>query len=74
MHIKYLGMLLYLGSYLIIVNVGRGKKAYHVKHWFSLKSFDMVDILQNTGVDLVFLTGGGYLCGCLVVLKHNLST
>ena len=31
MHVKYLSMLLYLGSYLIVVKVGRGK-AYRVKH------------------------------------------
>ena len=74
-HVKYLGMLLYLGSYLIVVKVGRGK-AYRVKHWFSLKSFEieMVDTPQDTGVDLVFLARGGHLCGCLVMLnERNLS-
>ena len=59
-HVKYLGVLLYLSGYLIVVKVGRGK-AYHVKHWFSLKSFEMVDTPQDTGVDLVFLAGGGRL-------------
>ena len=73
MRIKHLGVLLYLGSYLIVVKVGRGK-AYRVKHWFSLKSFEMVDTPQDTGVDLVFLARGGCLCGCLVMLKRNLST
>ena len=53
-HIKYLGVLLYLSGYLIMVKVGRGK-AYHVKNWFSLKSFEMVDTPQDTGADLVFL-------------------
>ena len=72
MCIKYLGVLLYLGGYLIMVKVGRGK-AYHIKHWFSLKSFEMVDTLQDTGVDLVFLAGGGHLCGHLVTLEHDLS-
>ena len=54
MRVKYLGVFLYLGGYLIVVNVGRGK-AYHVKHWFSLKWFEVVDIPQDTGADLVFL-------------------
>ena len=69
-HINYHGVLLYLGSYLIMVKVGRGK-AYHVKHWFSLKSFEieMVDTPQDTGVDLVFLAS----CGCLVTLEGDLS-
>ena len=68
--IKYLGVLLYLGGYLIVVKVGRGK-AYHIKHWFSLKSFEMVDTPQDTGVDLVFLAGGGRLCGHIVALEHD---
>ena len=70
MHIKYLGMLLYLGSYLIVVKVGR-EKAYRIKHWFSFKLFEMVDTLQDTGVDLVFLARGGHLCGHLVTLECN---
>ena len=53
--IKYLGVLLYLGGYLIVVKVGRGK-AYCIKHWFSLKLFEMVDTPQDTGTDLVFLS------------------
>ena len=68
--VKYLGVLLYLGGYLIMVKVGRGK-AYRVKYWFSLKSFEMVDTPQDTGADLVFLARCGCLCGCLVVLKHD---
>ena len=68
MRVKYLGMLLYLSGYLIMAKVGRGK-AYHVKHWFSLKSFEMVDTLQDTGADLVFLARGGCLCGCQVALE-----
>ena len=36
MCVKYLGVLLYLGSCLVVVKVGRGK-AYGVKPWFSLK-------------------------------------
>ena len=57
MCVKYLSVLLYLSSYLIVVKVGRGK-AYCIKHWFSLKSFEMVDCLdtlQDTGTALVFL-------------------
>ena len=73
MCIKFFGMLLYLSGYLIMVKVGRGK-AYRIKHWFSLKLFEMVDTLQDTGVDLVFLAGGGRLCGCLVALERHLST
>ena len=68
--VKYLGALLYLGGYLIMVKVGRGK-AYRVKYWFSLKSFEMVDTPQDTGADLVFLARCGCLCGCLVMLKHD---
>ena len=68
--VKYLGMLLYLGGYLIVVKVGRGK-AYRVKHWFSLKSFEMVDTLQDTGAHLVFLARGGHLCGHLVMLERD---
>ena len=63
--VKYLSVLLYLSGYLIMVKVGRGK-AYHVKNWFSLKSFEMVDTLWDTGMDLVFLARGG----CLVVLPR----
>ena len=59
-HVKYLGVLLYLGGYLIVVKVGRGK-AYCVKNWFSLKLFEMVDMPQDTGADLVFLARGGHL-------------
>ena len=70
--IKYLGMLLYLGGYLIMVKVGR-EKAYHIKPWFSLKLFEMVDAPQDTGVDLVFLARGGRLCGHLVMLERDLS-
>ena len=70
--VKYLSMLLYLGGYLIMVKVGRGK-AYRIKNWFSLKLFEMVDTPQDTGTDLVFLAGGGHLCGRLVVLEHDLS-
>ena len=73
MHIKYLGVLLYLSSYFIVVKVGRGK-AYRVKHWFSLKLFEIVDTPQDTGADLVFLAGGGCLCGHLVALECDLST
>ena len=64
-HVNYLSVLLYLSSYLIVVKVGRGK-AYRVKHWFSLKSFEMVDTPQDTGADLVFLAS---LCGRLVTLE-----
>ena len=71
-HVNYLSVLLYLSSYLIVVKVGRGK-AYCIKQWFSLKSFEMVDMPQDTGVDLVSLAGGGRLCGCLVTLEHDLS-
>ena len=71
-HVKYLSMLLYLSSYLIVVKVGRGK-ANRIKHWFSLKSFEMVDTPQDTSVDLVFLAEGGRVCGCLVALECNLS-
>ena len=53
-----------------VVKVGRGK-AYRIKHWFSLKSFEMVDTPQDTGVDLVFLARGEHICGWLVALEHD---
>jgi hypothetical protein len=46
--VKYLGAFLYLGGYLILVKVGKGK-AYRVKHWFSLAQFEMVDIPPDIG-------------------------
>ena len=62
MRVKYLGMLLYLGSYLIVVKVGRGK-AYCVKHWFSLKSFEMVDTPPTLVWILCFLLEVGTYVG-----------
>ncbi|KAH0587753.1 hypothetical protein H2248_006511 [Termitomyces sp. 'cryptogamus'] len=41
--VKYLGAFLYLGGYLILVKVAKGK-IYEPKHWFSLADFDIVDV------------------------------
>ncbi|KAI5830560.1 hypothetical protein K523DRAFT_20646 [Schizophyllum commune Tattone D] len=40
---KYLGAFLYLGGYLILVKVCKGK-VYEPKHWFSLADFEIVDL------------------------------
>ncbi|KAF7355462.1 DH domain-containing protein [Mycena sanguinolenta] len=39
---KYLGAFLYLGGYLILVKVTKGK-VYEPRHWFPLADFDVVD-------------------------------
>ena len=46
--VRYLGAFLYLGGYLLLVKVDKGK-VYRIKHWFPLASFDLVDIPQDTG-------------------------
>ncbi|KAJ7178981.1 hypothetical protein C8R46DRAFT_1345431 [Mycena filopes] len=43
---KYLGAFLYLGGYLILVKVTKGK-VYEPKHWFSLAEFDVVDLEEE---------------------------
>ncbi|KAJ7044505.1 hypothetical protein C8F04DRAFT_1388874 [Mycena alexandri] len=43
---KYLGAFLYLGGYLILVKVSKGK-VYEPKHWFSLAEFDIVDLEEE---------------------------
>ncbi|KAG5648921.1 hypothetical protein DXG03_000270 [Asterophora parasitica] len=40
---KYLGAFLYLGGYLILAKVSKGK-VYEPKHWFSLADFDICDV------------------------------
>ncbi|KAJ7590870.1 hypothetical protein C8J56DRAFT_934097 [Mycena floridula] len=40
---KYLGAFLYLGGYLVLVKVGKGK-VYDPRHWFKLADFDVVDV------------------------------
>lgn len=40
---KYFGAFLYLGGYLILVKVCKGK-IYEPKHWFSLADFEVVDM------------------------------
>ncbi|KAF8076556.1 hypothetical protein FPV67DRAFT_1407681 [Lyophyllum atratum] len=40
---KYLGAFLYLGGYLILVKVSKGK-TYEPKYWFSLADFDILDV------------------------------
>ncbi|RDB22756.1 hypothetical protein Hypma_010025 [Hypsizygus marmoreus] len=43
---KYLGAFLYLGGYLILVKVSKGK-VYEPKHWFCLADFDICDIGED---------------------------
>ncbi|KAJ6598899.1 hypothetical protein DFH09DRAFT_1129509 [Mycena vulgaris] len=43
---KYLGAFLYLGGYLILVKVTKGK-VYEPRHWFSLADFDIVDLEEE---------------------------
>ena len=45
---KYLGAFLYLGGYLILVKVLRGK-VYEPKHWFSLVDFDVCGLDEDDG-------------------------
>ncbi|KAG5653029.1 hypothetical protein H0H81_002651 [Sphagnurus paluster] len=40
---KYMGAFLYLGGYLILVKVLKGK-VYEPKHWFSLADFEVCDV------------------------------
>lgn len=40
---KYLGAFLYMGGYLILVKVNKGK-LYEPRHWFSLTGFELVDV------------------------------
>jgi hypothetical protein len=46
---KYLGAFLYLGGYLILVKVGKGK-IYEPRHWFCLSDFDIVDVEDEGGM------------------------
>ncbi|KAK0191112.1 hypothetical protein F5146DRAFT_930470, partial [Armillaria mellea] len=43
---KYLGAFLYLGGYLILVKVVKGK-FYEPKHWFRLTDFDVEDVAED---------------------------
>lgn len=45
---KYLGAFLYLGGYLILVKVTRGK-VYEPRHWFPLSDFDIFDLEEDDG-------------------------
>ena len=54
MCIEYLGVFLCLSSYLIVVKVGSGRPTVS-STGFPSSRFEMVDILQDTGADLVFL-------------------
>jgi hypothetical protein len=46
---KYLGAFLYMGGYLVLVKVCKGK-AYEPRHWFSLADFELVDLEEDDGV------------------------
>ncbi|KAJ7228501.1 hypothetical protein GGX14DRAFT_613172 [Mycena pura] len=58
---KYLGAFLYLGGYLILVKVSKGK-VYEPKHWFSLANFDVIDLEEeDTSLPCTFsLIGKGH--------------
>ncbi|KAK0230944.1 hypothetical protein IW262DRAFT_1445230 [Armillaria fumosa] len=43
---KYLGAFLYLGGYLILVKVVKGK-VYEPKHWFRLTDFNVEDVVED---------------------------
>jgi hypothetical protein len=43
---KYLGAFLYLGGYLILVKVTKGK-VYEPRHWFPLADFNVVDLEEE---------------------------
>ncbi|KAF8476504.1 hypothetical protein JB92DRAFT_2838140 [Gautieria morchelliformis] len=47
--VRYLGAFLYLGGYLLLVKVDKGK-VYRIKHWFSLAPFELVDIPQDAAL------------------------
>lgn len=70
--VRYLGAFLYLGGYLLLVKVDKAK-VYRIKHWFSLASFELVDIPQDTG-DSPGLWPAMILTGrCLQPSSHVLS-
>ncbi|KAF9495455.1 hypothetical protein BDN71DRAFT_882804 [Pleurotus eryngii] len=43
---KYLGAMLYLGGYFLLVKVGKNK-IYDPKHWMSLAEFDIIDVRED---------------------------
>ncbi|KAG6869325.1 hypothetical protein C0993_000078 [Termitomyces sp. T159_Od127] len=47
--VKYLGAFLYLGGYLILVKVPKGR-IYEPRHWFSLADFDIIDVDEADGI------------------------
>lgn len=48
---KYLGAFLYLGGYLLLVKVSKGK-IYEPKHWFSLADFEISGVEEEDGESL----------------------
>jgi hypothetical protein len=46
---KYLGAFLYMGGYIIMVKVCKGK-VYEPRHWFSLDNVDLTDLPDEDGV------------------------
>ncbi|KAJ7904680.1 hypothetical protein B0H14DRAFT_615943 [Mycena olivaceomarginata] len=58
---KYLGAFLYLGGYLILVKVAKGK-VYEPRHWFPLADFNVVDLEEeDTSLPCTFsLTCNGH--------------
>ena len=52
MKAKYLGAFLYMGGYLILAKVSKGK-VYEPRHWFSLVGFDLIDIPEEDGIYFV---------------------
>lgn len=51
-NVKYLGAFLYLGGYLILAKVARGK-GYEPRHWFRLGDFKISDTFESEGMNYI---------------------
>jgi len=45
---KYLGAFLYMGGYLILVKISKGK-VYEPRHWLSLAGVELIDVPEDDG-------------------------
>jgi RhoGEF domain len=50
---RYLGAFLYMGGYLVMVKVRKGK-VYEPRHWFSLGGFELTDLAEDDGEPVEF--------------------
>jgi hypothetical protein len=50
---RYLGAFLYMGGYLVLVKVRKGK-VYEPRHWFSLGGFELTDLTEDDGEPVEF--------------------